>query len=235
MGDLWTWLADPGNWQGPAGIPTRLAEHIMLSLPPVLLAGMLAVPLGILLGHVRRGAFVAISFANIGRAVPSFAILVLALPVALRWGLGLSYWPAFVALFVLAVPPILTNSYTGVREADPEVVEAGRGMGLREREVLWGVEIPLGLPLVLTGIRVAAVHVIATATLAALVAGGGLGRFIIDGFATGDTPQVVGGAILVAALAVSAELGLSAFERVSVSPGLRPSGYLDQLQDVKPG
>ena len=234
MGDLWTWLADPGNWQGPAGIPTRLAEHIMLSLPPVLLAGMLAVPLGILLGHVRRGAFVAISLANVGRAVPSFAILVLALPVALRWGLGLSYWPAFFALVVLAVPPILTNSYAGVRDANPEVVEAGRGMGLRERQVLWGVEIPLGLPLILTGIRVATVHVIATATLAALVAGGGLGRFIIDGFATGEAPQVVGGAVLVAVLAVAAELGLSAFERVSVSPGLRRSG-LDQLQDVKPG
>lgn len=225
------WFADPSNWQGTSGIPNRVYEHLLLSVPPVLIALLLALPIGVYLGHVKRGAFATISVANVGRALPSFAVLVLAIPLSIRWGLGLSYWPAFIALLVLAIPPILTNAYTSVREVDPEVVEAASGMGLRDRDVLLKTEVPMALPVIITGVRISAVQVIATATLAALIAGGGLGRFIIDGLATGDVPEVVGGAILVALLAIAAEAAFSLLERLSVSPGIRRKRRFDALAE----
>lgn len=215
------WFADPGNWSGTPGIPNRFLEHVELSAFAVASAAALAIPLGALMGHVRRFSFLAIAVVNIGRAIPSFAIIALALPVSIALGLGLGFWPTYLALFLLALPPMFTNTYTGVREIDPGVVEAARGMGMRGREVLWRVEFPLALPVVIAGTRVAAVQVVATAPLAALVAWGGLGRFIIDGLAQRDFPQVFGGAVLVALLAVATEGFFGVVERLALPAGVR--------------
>jgi osmoprotectant transport system permease protein len=158
-----------------------------------------------------------ITAANLGRALPSFAILALAFPIALRYQLGFSIWPTVIAMFFLAVPPVLTNTYVGVKEVDADTVEAARGMGMTEGQVLRGIEFPLAAPLIVTGIRTAAVQVVATATLAAVVAGGGLGRFIIDGFARQRDDMILGGALMVAGLAILTEIFFAVVERI-VSP-----------------
>ena len=194
-------------------IPTKLLEHARLAFFPVLGAILVAVPIGMYVGHRRRFEFLAVTVANLGRAIPSFAIVALALPLSIRFGLGLGFWPTFAALFFLALPPIFVNTYIGVRDVDSDVVEAGRGMGLSERQVLGRVELPLGLPLILTGVRTAAVQSVATATLAALVAGGGLGDYIRLGFRSGDDAALLGGAILVAGMALLTEVALGWVER----------------------
>lgn len=217
------WLADPAHWQGSDGIPTRLGEHLLLSLVPLTIAAAIALPLGVLLGHAGRGAFWALNVANIGRALPSMALLALALPLAFALGLGLGFWPTAFALIPLGLPPMLTNSYVGLRAVDRDVVAAARGMGLSEWQVLSAAELPLALPLLLAGVRSATVAMIATATLGAIVASGGLGRYIVDGLARQDYPRLVVGALLVALLAIAAEVGLSVLERRVVSPGVRAS------------
>jgi osmoprotectant transport system permease protein len=220
LADVVRWFSDPANWQGSTGVPTRVLQHLNLSVWPVLLAAIVAVPLGVQLGHRRRGAFLAISLANIGRAVPSFAVLVIGIPIAVYYKLGTFYWPAFLALLLLAIPPMLTNAYTGVREVAPGIVESSRGMGLTERQVLRKIEIPMALPVIITGVRVSAVQVVATATLAALIGGGGLGRYIIDGLSVRDFVEVFAGALLVAALSIATEGVFSLVERLTVSPGI---------------
>jgi osmoprotectant transport system permease protein len=233
--DVARWFADPAHWQGSGGVPARIVEHVSLSVWPVVLAAAVALPTGVLLGHVRRGAFLAISAANVGRALPSFAVLVVGVPISIKLGLGLSYWPAFAALFLLAIPPILTNAYTGVREVDPGTVESSRGMGLTEEQILRRIEVPMALPVIVTGLRVSAVQVVATATLAALIGGGGLGRYIIDGLATRDIVQVFAGAVLVAALSVATEGFFSLLERVLVSPGIARRSRLADLSQAPKG
>lgn len=213
LGDVAAWLAAPGNWEGERGIGNRLVEHVLISVQTVALAAVIALPTGIAIGHSHRWPGLTTGIVNIARAIPSFAVVALALPFAIRLGLGIGYWPTFLALVLLALPPIFTNAVTAVRVVEPRVVEAARGLGMRERELLWQVEVPIAIPLVLAGIRVAAVQVVATATLGALVGWGGLGRFIVDGFAVQDNVRVFGGAFLVAALAVLTELGFSALER----------------------
>lgn len=214
LAEVTRWLTAPQNWAGPAGIGNRLSEHVQISLLSVALACVVALPAGLAIGHLRRGRFVVVSVANLGRAIPSFAILALALPVTIGLGLGLGFWPTVIALFLLAIPPILTNTYVGIEGVDADTVEAARGMGMSGAEVLFRLELPLAAPLVVAGLRTSVVQVVATATLAALVAWGGLGRFIIDGFAIRDNVQILGGAILVAALAVAAELLFEALERL---------------------
>lgn len=221
LSDVARWFADPANWQGTGGVPNRLLEHLLLAAPPVVLAAAISIPLGMYLGHHRRGALFAISVANIGRALPSFAVLVLAIPFSIRLGLGLSYWPAFAALVLLAIPPILTNAYTGVKEVDPGTVESARGMGLTETQILTKIEVPMAAPVILTGLRVSAVQVVATATLAALIGGGGLGRYIIDGLSIRDIVEVFSGALVVAALSILTEGSFALAERALVSPGIR--------------
>lgn len=215
LADVLRWFGE--TWSGSSGILSRLLQHVWLSLVPVLLASALALPIGLWIGHKRRGAFFVVSVANLGRAIPSFAILALALPFALQLGLGLGFWPTVIALFLLAIPPILTNTYTGVATVDGDLLEAARGMGMTGWQVLAKVEVPLAVPLILAGLRTAAVQVVATATLAALVAGGGLGRFIVDGFAVGDNVQIFGGAVLVALLAIATEVAFGLTQRL-VSP-----------------
>jgi len=210
------WFSDPSNWHGSDGIPTRLIEHIQISAEAVVIGALIALPIGITLGHYRRFGNLAINLSNVGRAVPSFAILVVAFQV-----FGLGNLPIIVALAALAVPPMLTNSYVALSEVDADIREAARGMGYRELAQLFRVEIPLAVPLLMAGIRTSAVQVVATATLAAEIAGGGLGRYIIDGYAQQIYTQVFAGAVLVALLALATEVSLSGLERVLVPRGLR--------------
>jgi osmoprotectant transport system permease protein len=212
---VFDWLIDPVHWSGSDGIPVRVGQHLEISMVAVGMASALAIPAGLFVGHIRRGEFVAVSVANLGRAVPSFAILVLAylgfLQVApsLAFGFG----PTVVALFLLSIPPLLTNTYVGVQQVEVDTVEAARGMGMSERQVLLRLELPLSAPLIMAGLRTAAVTVVATATLAALIGGGGLGRYIIDGFHTNDTVKVVSGAVLVALLSMATEISFALVER----------------------
>lgn len=214
-GDLAAWFADPARWTGTAGIPNRMLEHVVLSGLAVLVAAGIAVPVGLLIGHTNRGALLAVSVANIGRAVPSLALLIVFVSV-----LGLGFRNALVVLVLLAIPPILTNTYAGMRGVDRDVVEAGRGMGMAPATLLWRVELPLAVPAIVAGARTAAVQVVATATLAALVGGGGLGRYIVDGFAVRDEARLLGGAVLVALLALATERAMTLLERRLTSPGL---------------
>jgi osmoprotectant transport system permease protein len=201
FGDVVEWLTDPENWQGPAGIPARTWEHLVLSGVSLAAACLLALPLALWLGHIGRGGALAVNVTNIGRAVPVFAVLVL-----LAIGpLGLGPEATIVALVLFGIPPILTNAYVGMREVDRDTVEAARGMGMTGLQMLRRVELPLATPLILTGIRLAAVQIVATATLGAFVLAGGLGRFINSGFGRQDQAELVGGAVLVAALALVVE------------------------------
>jgi len=220
VGDVARWFADPANWQGSHGIPVRVLEHLELSGLAVAVGILIAAPIALYLGHIGRGGFIAINVANIGRALPSLALLAFALPVAFALGLGLGFWPTLFALVPLAIPPILTNTFVAVRAVDPDIVEAARGMGLGEAQILGSIEIPLGLPLMLAGVRTAAVNVVATATLGALVAGGALGRFIVDGLALQEYDQLVAGALLVALLAVATEFSFAKLERATTPPGM---------------
>ena len=200
--DVVDWFADPENWEGPGGVPARLVEHLGLTAAALGIACLIAVPLALWLGHLGRGGPLAVNLSNIGRAVPTFAVLVL-----LAIGpLGFGPKATVTALVLFAVPPILTNGYVGMREVDRDVVEAARGVGLSPLQVVRTVELPLAVPLLLSGIRLAAVQVVATATIAALVAGGGLGSIILLGFGTQDQAAVVAGALLVAAFALATEL-----------------------------
>ena len=215
------WLTSAEHWVGSDGIPNRLAEHLLISGVTTVAAVLLALPLGLMFGHSGRGGFVAINVANLGRAMPSLALLALMLPVALSLKLGLGFWPTFFALVPLGIPPVLTNSYVAVREVDRDVVEAARGMGLREVQVLRQVELPIAAPLIIAGVRNSAVAIVATATLGALVAGGGLGRYIVDGLARQEYPRLFVGALLVALLSIAVEVAFGVFERLTVSSGLR--------------
>lgn len=199
--ELWLFLGDPQTWWGPASIPLRLAEHLLLSAVAVIIAAALVIPPALWAAHRRRGVVAAAAVVNIGRAVPTFGILV----IVVVW-LGLGPWPALVALVALSGPPMFTNTVAGVLAVDPAVLESAWGMGMTGRTVLMKVEAPLALPVIAEGVRIAISQVIATATLAALAAGGGLGRFIVDGFAKRDQGELLIGAVLVASVAVVAEM-----------------------------
>jgi osmoprotectant transport system permease protein len=218
--DVFDFFATGANWVGEAGILERTRDHAGLSLFAVGVAAVLAIPPALYLGHTGRGGTLAVSVVNIGRAVPSFAIVALTLPVSIRLGLGLGFWPTFIALVALALPPIFTNTYTGIREVDPGLTESALGMGMTQREVLVGVELPLASPVILTAVRVSAVQVVATATLGALVAWGGLGRYIIDGFSQRDFVELFVGAILVALLSVLTDVAFGVLQRWLAPKGL---------------
>jgi osmoprotectant transport system permease protein len=192
----------------------RTLEHLQVSALALAIALVLALPLALWLGHTNRGGFWAINSANVGRALPTLALLALLLPV-----FGLNDTTTIVALAALAIPPILTNGYTGIRGVDRDVVEAARGMGMRGSQILTRVELPLAAPVVLAGVRTAAVQVVATATLGAVIAGGGLGRFIVDGFSILNIPQIVTGALAVALLSILTEVGMGALERLVTPTG----------------
>ncbi|MCB5165996.1 ABC transporter permease [Streptomyces bambusae] len=211
LGGAWEWLADGANWSGEAGVWHRLGEHAYVSGLALLIACAVALPVGLWLGHLGRGGTLAVNVSNAGRAVPVFAVLALFMVSPLR---SAGYVPTVTALVLFAVPPLLTNAYVGMRGVDRSVVEAARGMGMSGGQVFRQVELPLARPLVMTGLRSAAVQVVATATIAAMVGQGGLGRIITAGFTTYDTPQVVAGALLVALLALAVEGVLVAADRL---------------------
>ena len=214
-----TWLTDPAQWSGPDGIPVRTLQHLYYSLLATAIAAAIALPIGVFIGHTGRGALIAVNLTNLGRAIPTLGIIILVFTLA-----GFGIVPVLVALVALAVPPIVTNSYIGVRSVDRDVREAAEGMGMRGRQVLWQVELPVAMPLIMAGIRTSAVQVVATATLAAFVGLGGLGRYLIDGLSQRDLPQVVGGAILVALLSLLTELLLGRVQALVVSRGLAERG-----------
>ncbi len=217
MNEAIAWFTDPATWQGQTGIPWRLVEHLAISGVSIVVATLIALPIGLWIGHTGRAANLAINLASIGRAVPSYAVIVIILPfsLALVPSLGLNIIPTFLAMVLLAIPPILVNAYAGLREVDRDLVEAARGMGLREREILLGVEVPLAAPVIVGGFRTAVLNVIATATIGAVLGFGGLGRIILDGLAQGKqgTGELVGGAILVAVLAIGVDLLLALVQR----------------------
>jgi osmoprotectant transport system permease protein len=226
LADLAGWFLE--NWSGPAGWAHRVWEHIQVSAAAVAAAALVGIPLGSWLGHLGRGGAVVASMVHLGRALPSFGIVALSLPVTIRIAeqvpfikSGLGFFPTFIALFALALPPIFANTHAGIRSVDPGVVEAARAMGLTGAGTLTAVELPAASPVIIAGLRTATVQVIATATLGALVAYGGLGRFIIDGFAVRDDVQIVAGALLVAVLAVATELAFAFLERRVIPAPLR--------------
>jgi osmoprotectant transport system permease protein len=225
--DVFHWFTTASHWQGDFGIPHRLFEHVAMSLAAVVTGACLALPAGIAIGHTGRGRGLVVNISNIGRAVPSLAILAIA-----QQSLGLRGWPgfgarpAFLALLALAIPPLLLNAAVGVEGVEPDVRDAARGMGMTGLQMLRDVELPLAVPVIMAGVRTASVQVVATATLAAVTAWGGLGRFIVDGFGQRDNVQVFAGALLVAVLALATELGLGAAQRRLTSQALaREQGH----------
>lgn len=228
--DALRWLADGANWQGSDGVPNRLFEHLWLTVASMAIACAIAIPVGLWLGHLGRGGTVAINTSGAGRAVPTLAILVL----LVLSPIGLSVWSTIIALVLFALPPVLTNTYVGMREVSRDAVEAARGMGMSGPQLLGKVEFPLALPLIMSGIRLAAVQVVATATIAALVAGPGLGRIITAGFGRQDHAQMVAGAILVAVVALLVEWSLGWLQgridpmRLARLPAGAPDGAADR-------
>ncbi|MCY7417038.1 MAG: ABC transporter permease [Chloroflexi bacterium] len=211
IGALGVWFADPANWSGNDGIPNRMTEHIVICLLSMVAALLVSVPVGLFIGHTNRLSFLAVTLANIGRAVPSYAVMALLFPLSIAFsvmgpGGDIAYLATFLAMVLLAIPPVVTNTYAGMQGVERDLLEAARGMGMRGHEVLRSVELPLALPVALTGIRIASVQVVATATLGAVFGGGGLGRFIIQGQARNDDARLWAGAILVALLAIATEL-----------------------------
>ncbi|CAM5507697.1 ABC transporter permease [Streptomyces fumanus] len=209
-------FSDSAHWHGYDGIPRRLLEHVQYSLLALGLAAAIGLPVGLLTGHTGRGGNVLAFLATAARALPSFGLLVL-----IAIALGFNLLPVMIPLVVLAVPPILVTTYEAVRSVDPAPVDAARGMGMRESRVLFQVELPVALPLILSGLRSAAIQIVSTATIAAYVSLGGLGRYIVDGLYQRDYEKVVGGATLVAVLALTTLALFWAAGRFAVSPGVR--------------
>jgi osmoprotectant transport system permease protein len=223
LAEVVAWFTAPEQWDGRNSIPLRLWEHVSLSAVSIAAGVAIALPVGLYIGHTGKAARTVIAIANIGRAVPSLGWLGMVYPitVALLAREGLGFWPTFIALVALAIPPIVTNTYAGLQEVDPDLREAGRGMGMREGELLRRVEIPIALPVILAGVRSSAVTVVATATLSSIVGGGTLGAYVIQGLFINDLPRVVGGAILVALLALITEGLFATLQRAATSPALR--------------
>lgn len=215
FGDMIAYFSTPENWVGNQGILARLQEHLGYSLLAVAIAGLIAVPIGLYIGHTGRGSVFAVGLANVLRALPSLGLMTL---LVLTMGLGL--FPPVIALVVLAIPPILAGVYAGVQNVDRNTVDASRAMGMRERQIVLGVEIPIAMPLIIGGFRSATLQVIATATIAAYVNLGGIGRYIFDGLAVYDYGRVLVGAVLVTALAIVVD-GVLAWIEGRVGPARR--------------
>jgi len=209
------WFADPSHWSGATGIPARLLEHLSYSALAIVIGVVIAVPIGAAVGHTGRGGFLIVGLANWLRSLPDLGLLVVFVLL-----LSLNLVPLVLALLVLAVPPLLAGTYSGISNVDRAVVDAARGMGMREREILLKAELPNALPLLLGGLRAATLQVVATTAIAAYVSYGGLGRYLIDGKAQHDYPQMAAGAMLIAALALVVEGILATVQRLAVSPGL---------------
>jgi osmoprotectant transport system permease protein len=250
MGDVIAFFTDPAHWDGTSGIPNRLFEHLVISGLAILIATLIAVPIGLYIGHTNRGSSLAINLANIGRAIPSYAMMVIPLPLTFALApvlgydptFGLVFLPIFLAMTFLAIPPLLVATYAGLRSVDRELIEAGRGMGLRDRQILGQIEIPIASSIIVGGFRTATLQVIATATIGAILGGGGLGRFIFDGLNQGPPgrPSIYAGAILVSGLAIGVDALLALLQTRLTPRALRKRGIasargITNVAEVAPG
>jgi osmoprotectant transport system permease protein len=212
----WDWLKSPAQWHGPDGIPVRVLQHLGYTALSVLIAAAIALPVGLLIGHYVRGGFTAVNIANIWRAIPTLGLLILLVVL-----IGFSAFTWLIPLVALGIPPILVNTYEGVSGVDPDLKDAARGMGMTQWQVLWKVELPLAVPLILLGLQVTAIFVVATATIAAYIGLGGLGRYIIDGLASNNYGEVAGGAAVIVVLALAVQVLFVGLRRLVVPAGLR--------------
>lgn len=224
------WLTDPLHWTGSSGIPTRLMEHLQYSALVLAIAAVIAVPIGLYIGHTGRGRVVAVAVAGALRALPTLGLLVL---FALLAGSGLM--PPVWALVILTVPPLLAGTYAGISSVDRVVVDAARAMGMTELQILFRVELPNGLQVMFGGIRTSVLQVIATVSVVAYLPLGGLGRYLFDGLVLQDFPRMLGGSLLIAALAIAVDLVLAGVQRLVLSPGLatNPNGRRQASDDTK--
>lgn len=214
---MWEYLADSSNWSGTEGIWSRIVQHFWYTGVALGFSVLIALPVGLRIGHTRRGAFLAINLGNAARALPSLGLLMLAVLLTDQIG----FLPVLIALVALGIPPILASTYAGLSGVDAATIDAARGMGMTGREILTKVEIPIGLPLIISGIRSATLQIVSTATIAALVSLGGLGRYVVDGLKLRDFPQMFTGALLVALLAIALDALFALIGRIAVSPGLK--------------
>ncbi len=222
MGVIVDFLGNGANWSGPEGVPARVLEHLQYTFLALTLACLIALPLGLYVGHTGRGSIAIAGTANALRALPDFGLLVYVvllisgnLPAALAYLL-----PAVIVLVILGIPAVLSATYAGIQNVDPAARDAARGMGMSGTQVLWRVEVPNALPLIISGVRSSMLQIVATATIAAYVSLGGLGRFIIDGQSQRDYSQMAAGAVLVGVLAILLDLLAAGIQRLAVSPGV---------------
>ena len=221
----WDWVTTSAHWQGSDSIPQQLLAHLGYTVLPLLIAALIGIPLGVAIGHTGRGAVLVVNLANAWRAVPTLGLLIL---LAVYLGFSILTW--LIPLVVLAIPPIIINAYEGVAGVDPDVKDAAKGMGMTPWQQVTRVEIPIALPLLLVGLRTATIFVVATATIAAYIGLGGLGRFIIDGLASNDYGPVAGGALLVVLLAVLVLALFAVLNRLVVPVGLRKQAELGRTE-----
>lgn len=226
IADVAAWLGDPANWEGARGIPAQLLTHMAYSFAALAIACAIAVPLGAYIGHTGRGRFLAVNIVGGFRAIPSLGVLYLCVLLLLpRLDGDAAYLvPSMIVFVLLAIPPVLSGVYAGIGAVDPAARDAARGMGMTGWQRLWRVELPCAAPLIMSGVRAALIQIVATATMAAVVSLGGLGRFLIDGLAARDYAEMAGGALLVALLALGLDLLLAGVQRLVVSPGLGARG-----------
>jgi len=212
----WDFLSSSDNWSGPGGIPTRVVQHLGYTGLSLAVAIVVAVPVGMYIGHTGRFAFLAINIGNASRALPTIGLLTLVILLTTR---GL--WPVVLVLALLAIPPILTSTYAGIQNVDPLVVDAAIGVGMTPREALFKTKLPMALPVMFGGLRSGVLQLVSTATVAAYVGLGGLGRYILDGAPQNDYGKMAAGALLVALLAIALDLLFAAMSRLMISRGLR--------------
>ncbi len=210
------WLKSPQQWSGPDSIPIRVLQHLGYTALSLLIAAVIALPIGLLIGHFNRGGFAAINTANVWRAIPTLGLLILMVIL-----LGFSALTWLIPLVVLGIPPILIDTYEGIAGVDPDLKDAARGMGMTQWQVLWKVELPVAIPLIMLGLRTAAIFVVATATIAAEIGLGGLGRYIIDGLASNNYGEVAGGAAVIVVLALVIQAVFVGLRRLVIPAGLR--------------
>lgn len=228
---VWEWFTDPANWTGYNGIPIRTWEQIEISFWAMVIALAIAMPIALILGHQRRGIFLATNVGNIGRAIPTLGVLTILASIP---EIGIGNFAAILALALFAIPPLLTNTFAGIASVDEEVLDAANGIGMGGFRILSRVELPLALPLIAAGIRTATVQVVATASLAALVGSGGLGRYVVDGYSLQDNTLIIAGAILTGLIAVIADLALGFVERRITPKGLRGETFVASEEEEIP-
>ncbi len=221
----WDWVTTSAHWHGSDSIPQQLLAHLGYTVLPLLIAALIGIPLGVAIGHTGRGAVLVVNLANAWRAIPTLGLLIL---LAVYLGFSILTW--LIPLVVLAIPPIIINAYEGVAGVDPDVKDAAKGMGMTPWQQVTRVELPIALPLLLVGLRTATIFVVATATIAAYIGLGGLGRFIIDGLASNDYGPVAGGALLVVLLAVLVLALFAVLSRLVVPVGLRAQAKLGRTE-----